>query len=114
MIAVRSGEPDSLELIKGLYSDGHETKVDYADALRSYQAYISKRSQRVIRGMKLLQLMMGIVTILNAYYEVCLEVESTKSGLERRVEGRDTRIEEGEGRDRRGTRLTKVSDHRGV
>ena len=61
MIAVRSGEPDSLELIKGLYSDGHETKVDYADALRSYQAYISKRSQRVV--MKLLQLMMGIVTI---------------------------------------------------
>ena len=63
MIAVRSGEPGSLELIKGLYSDGHETKDDYADALRSYQAYISKRSQRVIRGMKLLQLMMGIVTI---------------------------------------------------
>ena len=65
MIAVRSGEPDSLELIKGLliYSDGHETKVDYADALRSYQAYISKRSQRVIRGMKLLQLMKIIVTI---------------------------------------------------
>ena len=44
MIAVRSGEPDSLELIKELliYSDGHETKVDYADALRSYQAYLSE------------------------------------------------------------------------
>ena len=50
---------------------------------------------------------------LNAYYEVCLEVESTKSGSERRVEGRDTRIEEGEGRDRRGTRLTKVQTSRG-
>jgi len=48
MIGVRSGEPDSLETIKGLYSDGHVTKDDYTDALRSYQAYVSevKSAQR--------------------------------------------------------------------
>jgi len=48
MIAVRSGNNDSLEAIQELYSKGYATKEDYAKALRSYQEYLSeiKSSQR--------------------------------------------------------------------
>ena len=42
MIAVRSGYPKSLEAIKLLYSNGHATKEDYTEALRSYQTYLGK------------------------------------------------------------------------
>ena len=40
MIAVRDGQPKSLEEIQVLYSKGFATKEDYAKALRSYQAYL--------------------------------------------------------------------------
>lgn len=40
MIAVGSGQPNSLEMIKTLYSKGDATKDDYAKALRAYQAYL--------------------------------------------------------------------------
>jgi len=48
MIAVRSGYPDSLERIKGLYTNGHATKDNYMTALQSYQEYLSeiKSTQR--------------------------------------------------------------------
>ena len=42
MIAVGSGDDDSLRNIKQLYLDGHATKDDYAKALRAYQAYLSE------------------------------------------------------------------------
>ena len=47
-IAVRSGDADSLERIKELYTDGHASKDDYTKALRSYQAYLGeiKSTQR--------------------------------------------------------------------
>jgi len=42
MIAVKDGNSDSLKCIKALYSNGHATKDDYANALRSYQAYLDE------------------------------------------------------------------------
>ena len=42
MIAVRDGNPRSLKNIKIMYMDGHATNDDYADALRSYQAYLDE------------------------------------------------------------------------
>ena len=42
MIAVRSGDNDSLDRIKELYLDGHATKEDYTNALRLYQAYVDE------------------------------------------------------------------------
>jgi len=42
MIAVEGGKKNSLGFIKGLYSKGHATKADYANALRSYQAYLDE------------------------------------------------------------------------
>ena len=39
MIAVESGDNDSLKQIKQLYSNGYATKDDYAKALQAYQAY---------------------------------------------------------------------------
>ena len=48
MIAVKGGNPDSLESIKGMLYRGHASKDDYANALRSYQAYVDeiKNDQR--------------------------------------------------------------------
>ena len=48
MIAVRSGNPKSLEVFKLMYSNGHATKEDYTKALQSYQEYLSeiKSAQR--------------------------------------------------------------------
>ena len=48
MIAVSSGDAESLDNIKEMYSEGHATKEDYTKALQSYQAYLSeiKSSQR--------------------------------------------------------------------
>lgn len=42
MIAVGSGQPDSLERIKEMYTNGHATKDDYTKALQSYQAYLGE------------------------------------------------------------------------
>jgi len=42
MIATAGGYADSLDAIKGLYSEGFATKEDYTKALRSYQAYLSE------------------------------------------------------------------------
>jgi len=42
MIAVRSGQNDSLEEIKELYTNGHVTKDDYMKALQLYQAYLAE------------------------------------------------------------------------
>jgi len=42
MIAARGGESDSLDAIQELFMNGHATKKDYAQALRSYQAYIDE------------------------------------------------------------------------
>ena len=48
MIAVRSGYDESLNVIKGLYSEGYATKEDYTKALQSYQDYLGeiKSTQR--------------------------------------------------------------------
>jgi len=48
MIAVRSGQNNSLKKIKELYTDGQATKDDYTKALQSYQTYLSeiKSAQR--------------------------------------------------------------------
>ena len=48
MIAIRSGNPKSLEVFKLMYSKGHATKEDYTKALQSYQEYLSeiKSAQR--------------------------------------------------------------------
>ena len=40
MIAVECGYENSLKKIQKLYSNGHTTKGDYAQALRAYQAYL--------------------------------------------------------------------------
>ena len=37
MIAAESGEPHSLKKIQKLYTNGHATKDDYANALRAYK-----------------------------------------------------------------------------
>ena len=42
MIAVKDGNSGSLENIKRLYGYGHVTKDDYANALKSYQAYLAE------------------------------------------------------------------------
>ena len=42
MIAVRGGFTDALKEIQQLYKDGHATKDQYANALRSHQAYINE------------------------------------------------------------------------
>jgi hypothetical protein len=42
MIATKGGDSDSLEYIKLLYKRGHAAKDDYANALRSYQAYLDE------------------------------------------------------------------------
>ena len=42
MIAVRDGNPDSLECIKSMYICGKVTKDDYSKASRSYQAYLDE------------------------------------------------------------------------
>ena len=48
MIAVRSGDTDSLTIIKDLYSDGLSSKEDYTKALQSYRTYLQeiKNEQR--------------------------------------------------------------------
>ena len=40
VIAVASGDSESLGAIQELYSDGHVTKDDYTKALRIYQTYL--------------------------------------------------------------------------
>ena len=42
MIAVRGGDTDSVKEIQELYMDGHVAKDEYANALRSHQAYINE------------------------------------------------------------------------
>ena len=42
MIAVRSGDADSVEVIQEMYIDGDATKDDYMEALRSYQTYLGE------------------------------------------------------------------------
>ena len=42
LIAVRSGDNESLKMIKGLYSRGYATKEDYTKALQSYQTYLGE------------------------------------------------------------------------
>ena len=42
MIAVESGDNESLKEIKELCKDGNATKDDYAKALKAYQAYLSE------------------------------------------------------------------------
>ena len=42
MIAARSGDSDSLNMIKKLYTNGHATKEDYTKALQLYQEYLSE------------------------------------------------------------------------
>ena len=42
MIAVRSGQSNSLGMIKHFYSSGHATKDDYTEALQSYQLYLGE------------------------------------------------------------------------
>ena len=48
MIAVKSGEAESLEIIKLMYKDEYATKDDYSTSLRAYQAYLGevKSAQR--------------------------------------------------------------------
>ena len=42
MIAAGSGQSDSLNVIRELYSNGHTTKDDYTKALRAYQAHLNE------------------------------------------------------------------------
>ena len=42
MIAVRSGDADSVEEIKDMYTDGQATKDDYTKALQLYQEYLGE------------------------------------------------------------------------
>jgi len=42
MIAARDGYSNSLNNIKDLYTNGHITKEDYAEALQSYQTYLGE------------------------------------------------------------------------
>ena len=42
MIAVRSGDTDSLKIIKQLYSKGYATKEDYTTALQLFQTYLGE------------------------------------------------------------------------
>jgi len=42
MIAVKVGDPDSLEYIKDMYMEGAARKEDYNEALRLYQAYLDE------------------------------------------------------------------------
>ena len=42
MLAIRVGDPESLEAIKQMYLNGHATKDDYTKALQSYQEYLGE------------------------------------------------------------------------
>ena len=42
MIAVRGGDTDSVKEIQRMYMNGHATKDQYANALRSHQAYVNE------------------------------------------------------------------------
>jgi len=42
MIAVRSGQNNSLSAIKRLYSNGHASKDDYMEAIQAYQKYLGE------------------------------------------------------------------------
>ena len=42
MIAVRGGHTDSSKVIQQLYKDGRAAKDQYANALRSHQAYLNE------------------------------------------------------------------------
>ena len=42
IIAANLGDDDSLKFVKKLYAEGHASKVDYADALRAYQAAVGE------------------------------------------------------------------------
>jgi len=42
MIATKDGDTNSLEYVKRMYGYGDATKDDYANALRSYQAYLDE------------------------------------------------------------------------
>ena len=42
MIAVRGGDTDSVKAIQRMYVGGHVTKDQYANALRSHQAYVNE------------------------------------------------------------------------
>jgi len=42
MIAVSSGDIDSLKTIKDMYSGGHATKDDYTKAFQTYQTYLGE------------------------------------------------------------------------
>jgi len=42
MIAVGSGDADSLQIIREMVKIGHATKDDYSRALRSYQEYLNE------------------------------------------------------------------------
>ena len=48
MISAGCGDNDSLKKIREFYTNGHATKDDYANALRSHQKYIDgiKSDQR--------------------------------------------------------------------
>jgi len=46
MIAVRSGDSDSLNKIRDFYSKGHATKDEYTTALRLYQSYLGEIKSR--------------------------------------------------------------------
>ena len=41
-IAVRDGNPNSLQLMKRMYENGHATKDDYARALQARQSYLDE------------------------------------------------------------------------
>ena len=42
MIAAEGGDDISLKKIQELYTNGHATKDDYANALQSYQKYLDE------------------------------------------------------------------------
>ena len=42
IIAARSGDPESLKVMKGFYTNGKGTKDDYTKALQSYQEYLGE------------------------------------------------------------------------
>jgi len=46
LIAIRSGDDESLKEIQELYSNGHATREDYAKALQLYQAYLGEIKSR--------------------------------------------------------------------
>ena len=42
IIAVKGGCTDSIDVIRELYKNGHATKDQYANALRSHQVYLNE------------------------------------------------------------------------